>query len=562
MPLPNLSVSHKSKCEKSCNLPFVGFPQQPFGASTLGGGLNQTQPTQAAPFSFGGLGQTQAAPVHNLAQSGAVAAVDADPYGTSNFFSSTTTEAPFAEKPKPPLTLRLRGTPRSSVRYPKLKGFGSPVTSPPNLDRRESSIESSTGLSGSPLSGLFPSEGFSPQAFRARPSVKKLVISDRPASATDSRAASTSNSARQSEPQFDPDLEYRALNQDVRPRDRSVTVGNTPQTPQKVTKPVFNAEGYMILVGENSLESLDDADLANVSELTIVQKECGQVKFEQSIDVKKVAEKVGGLDKIAGGVVKITNRLVSVYTEEYRKFYPPVGEGLNVPAIVRLHGCWAHNKSNREPYKDPESSHYKQHLVKLKNNRSAEFIDFLPSSGTWVFRVEHFSQWGLDDDDDLVHDLDNLPSSPSLARRPMTFDRRPNVEVRELSHSTSQSSEGQIIDQNMEADEQAPPRAPASDEESDFEEFPLEVDHSEEDSPDQSSHAPSSSLSPPIRVERVGPRIPARRLAWDSARYGQEPGSLAQMQTLLFSESKLPTPSTSKRPLPLHLSSFRVSWSI
>ena len=95
---------------------------------------------------------------------------------------------------------------------------------------------------------------------------------------------------------------------------------------------------------------------------------------------------------------------------------PPVGSGLNKPATIKLHGCFPLDKATKEPITDANHSAVRRKIERLRNMPETRFIDYLPETGTWVFRVEHFSRYGtralasyislmnmvagLDDDDD------------------------------------------------------------------------------------------------------------------------------------------------------------------
>ena len=79
---------------------------------------------------------------------------------------------------------------------------------------------------------------------------------------------------------------------------------------------------------------------------------------------------------------------VSVYPEDFNK--PPIGQGLNKTAIVRLESNWPVDKTTREKVTDPERIMKMGYVDKLRrstNKIGATFIDYFYDSGTCVFQV-------------------------------------------------------------------------------------------------------------------------------------------------------------------------------
>ncbi|SPO26226.1 related to Nucleoporin nup189 (SonB) [Ustilago trichophora] len=166
---------------------------------------------------------------------------------------------------------------------------------------------------------------------------------------------------------------------------------------------------------EPSLAALRTAnynELAAVHNFIVGRKGVGQIEFLEPVDLTSI----GDLNDIVGGIVQIRLKEVVVYPEEddydprnpkdgaKRNFIPGIkakqGTGLNVPARVSLEACWPTDRATREPIKDAEHPRVKQMINKLKNKPETEFVDFEPESGTWTFKVKHFSRYGLDDSDE------------------------------------------------------------------------------------------------------------------------------------------------------------------
>ncbi|KAJ9475145.1 Nucleoporin NUP116/NSP116 [Pseudozyma hubeiensis] len=166
---------------------------------------------------------------------------------------------------------------------------------------------------------------------------------------------------------------------------------------------------------EPSLAALRTAnynELAAVHNFIVGRKGVGQIEFLEPVDLTSIED----LNDIVGGIVQIRLKEVVVYPEEddydprnpkdgaKRNFLPGAkakqGTGLNVPARVSLEACWPTDRATRDPIKDAEHPRVKQMINKLKNKPETEFVDFEPESGTWTFKVKHFSRYGLDDSDE------------------------------------------------------------------------------------------------------------------------------------------------------------------
>lgn len=89
-------------------------------------------------------------------------------------------------------------------------------------------------------------------------------------------------------------------------------------------------------------------------------------------------------------VVVINPKEVAVYPDDYSEAKPPVGQGLNKKAQVRLEGYWPVCKTNRVPIKDPDRLAEMDYVGKLRKSTEkigAQFIDYIPQKGTCIFEV-------------------------------------------------------------------------------------------------------------------------------------------------------------------------------
>lgn len=69
---------------------------------------------------------------------------------------------------------------------------------------------------------------------------------------------------------------------------------------------------------------------------------------------------------------------------------PSIGTELNRKCQVTLEQVWPIDKTTREPIKDPErllKMKYEEKLRRSTAKMSANFIEYRPLTGSWVFKV-------------------------------------------------------------------------------------------------------------------------------------------------------------------------------
>ncbi len=112
-----------------------------------------------------------------------------------------------------------------------------------------------------------------------------------------------------------------------------------------------------------------------------------------------------GVTNVAGlnldEIVFIRHKEVIVYPDDNKK--PPLGEGLNKKAQITLDKVWPVDKTNKANIKSPEKLaelNYEDKLQRACIKLGARFVEYRPETGSWVFKVDHFSKYGLDDSDE------------------------------------------------------------------------------------------------------------------------------------------------------------------
>lgn len=127
-----------------------------------------------------------------------------------------------------------------------------------------------------------------------------------------------------------------------------------------------------------------------VKDFTVGRHGFGSIKFFGETDVRRL-----DLESL----VQFNNREVIVYMDDTKK--PPVGQGLNKPAEVTLLNIKCFDKkTGRHITEGLKIDKYTEMLKRKAKDQGAEFISYAPANGEWKFRVDHFSGYGLTDEDD------------------------------------------------------------------------------------------------------------------------------------------------------------------
>uniref|UniRef100_A0A915APT2 Nuclear pore complex protein Nup98-Nup96 n=1 Tax=Parascaris univalens TaxID=6257 RepID=A0A915APT2_PARUN len=133
-------------------------------------------------------------------------------------------------------------------------------------------------------------------------------------------------------------------------------------------------------------------------------------------------------------VVHFRQNEVCVYPNDASK--PPVGEQLNRFAEISLERVWPHDKITKEPITDPtklEQIHFREKLERVSARMGANFKDYRPDTGTWVFTVPHFTKYGLPDDES-----DDDAPSPEQLRTALNESRLQDALQRDRLHVSAQ----------------------------------------------------------------------------------------------------------------------------
>ncbi|XP_061983711.1 nuclear pore complex protein NUP98A isoform X3 [Populus nigra] len=128
----------------------------------------------------------------------------------------------------------------------------------------------------------------------------------------------------------------------------------------------------------------------HVKDFVVGRHGYGSIKFSGETDVRRL-----DLESL----VQFNNREVIVYMDDSKK--PPVGQGLNKPAEVTLLNIKCFDKkTGRQFTEGPKIEKYKEMLKRKAEDQGAEFVSYDPVKGEWKFKVNHFSKYMLEEEEE------------------------------------------------------------------------------------------------------------------------------------------------------------------
>ncbi|CAK9838332.1 nucleoporin Nup98 and Nup96 [Schizosaccharomyces pombe] len=380
--------------------------QQPSTTTSgLFGASNTNNQAQTSNFGTGLFGGSQAGQQQQPLQ----ASIDQNPYGNNPLFSSTTSQvaptsiqepiaSPLTSKPTPKKAASLPQfwlSPRShnTARLASISSFA------------KSAVMNSTSASGKPKSlHLFDSLNddvlLSADAFTPRQNIKKLVITHKI-----SKDDILQNGVKNGN-----DAKSDSKVQEKAPQ-------NEADGSLKKDEHVVLSDDYWMKPSIEELSKYPKEKLCSVHQFSVGRTGYGQVAFLKPVDLSGFEK----LEDIPGKVVVFERKICAVYPVEGSS--PPLGEGLNVPAIITLEKTWPLSRETREPIKDPQNPRYIQHVKRLHRIKDTEFIDF--NDGKWIFKVQHFSRYGLLDDEEEENDMSSTSNEAGNLKK---YDQ-PNLKV-------------------------------------------------------------------------------------------------------------------------------------
>lgn len=175
-------------------------------------------------------------------------------------------------------------------------------------------------------------------------------------------------------------------NQDTQPSEGSRT---SSQPSQYDTQP----GAYYMKPSLQEVARMSFEQKKRVADVCIGREECGFVTFDRPVNLNEVP-----LDRLFGEIAQIDFRTLTIYPDAETK--PSVGRGLNVPSTIHLTNSWPRAKDRRTPLYEKSGKRFNLHVDRLRKVRDTEFVSYDKDTGIWVFKVDHFTTYGLDYDDD------------------------------------------------------------------------------------------------------------------------------------------------------------------
>ncbi|OGE51926.1 hypothetical protein PENARI_c011G00527 [Penicillium arizonense] len=150
---------------------------------------------------------------------------------------------------------------------------------------------------------------------------------------------------------------------------------------------------YWMEPSRATLSKMSREQLKHVVDFTVGRQNCGSVTFNGEVDLSTT-----DVDHLFDNIVNIGLRKITVYPDESIK--PPMGKGLNVPSTLRIENSWPRGRDRKSNSPVTSGPLFDKHIDRLQKVGDTEFINYETETGTWVFKVPHFTTYGLDYDED------------------------------------------------------------------------------------------------------------------------------------------------------------------
>ncbi|KAF1991983.1 hypothetical protein K402DRAFT_388546 [Aulographum hederae CBS 113979] len=194
----------------------------------------------------------------------------------------------------------------------------------------------------------------------------------------------------------------------------------------------------------DELRKMSKDDLNRKFDFRVGRDGIGFIDFEKP-DLRDV-----DLDKIMDNIVLFNVRQASAYGSHSKVPKPPVGQGLNVRSYIELDNSWPRAGAGQKPVFEKQGKQFEKHLRRLKRVENTQFTGYDKETGTWKFRVEHYTTYScnFDSDDEDDTELSSNTKSPVAVHNgsPTSSQKRPHSSPRDISMMSPPNSEPEDAD--------------------------------------------------------------------------------------------------------------------
>lgn len=178
---------------------------------------------------------------------------------------------------------------------------------------------------------------------------------------------------------------------------------------------------YWMQPSKDELQSMNRIQRQKVDGFMVGRDNVGVITFKVPVDLSGI-----DLEEICGDIIQLQPRSATVYPITAKK--PPMGKGLNVPARITLEQSWP-RAAGREKRISSDPQRFVKHVERLQRIPDTTFENYDQDTGVWVFSVEHFTTYGLDDSDDVDEtDVDSqLPGEMEVEVAPQAIAEKPDA---------------------------------------------------------------------------------------------------------------------------------------
>ncbi|APA08019.1 hypothetical protein sscle_03g027890 [Sclerotinia sclerotiorum 1980 UF-70] len=182
-------------------------------------------------------------------------------------------------------------------------------------------------------------------------------------------------------------------------KNKQLTIVNENGAKSPKSPPNLPTGAYWMTPTREEIEKMTRQERQRVSGFTVGREGVGQIDFDTRVNLDGI-----NLDDIFNKIVILEPRRAEVYPDDPSIQKPQAGHGLNVPSTITLFNSWPRNASKR----GSDDIRLKKHIKKLQTVEDTEFVSYDADNGTWVFKVPHYTVYGLDYDDEEDDEEDDM----------------------------------------------------------------------------------------------------------------------------------------------------------